>query len=76
MPSTDALIQAQPELGVRFVPFDRFVWSFAGGVLIQRALEHYLPLTVLVDLVRNEAAALHRTDRLRDSSPSGVPVAS
>ena len=48
----DALIQAQPEPGIRFVAFDRAVWSFAGGALIQRALENYLPLTTLVNLVR------------------------
>ena len=52
----DALILAQPELGIRFVPFDRVVWSFTGGALIQQALEKYLPLTTLVDLVRHEAA--------------------
>ena len=57
----DALVQAQPELGIHFVPFDRFVWSFPGGALLQRALENYLPLTTLVDLVRKEAAKLRRT---------------
>ncbi len=56
----DALIQAQPDIGIRFVPFDRFVRGFTGGALIQRALEHYLPLTTLVDLVRKEAAKLRR----------------
>ena len=56
----DALIQAQPELGIRFVAFDRVVWSFAGGALVQRALEHYLPLTTLVKLVRDEAAKIRR----------------
>ena len=56
----DALIHAQPELGIRFVPFDRFVWSFAGGALIQRTLEHYLPLTTLVNFVRGEAAKVRR----------------
>jgi hypothetical protein len=57
----DALIQAQPELGICFVPFDRVVWSFTGGALIQRALENYLPLTTLVDLVRDEAAKVRRS---------------
>jgi len=56
-----ALIQAQPELGIRFVSFDRFVWSFTGGALIQRALANYLPLTTLVDLVRKEATKLRRS---------------
>jgi len=68
----DALIQAQPELGIRFVPFERFVWSFAGGVLIQRALEHYLPLTALVDLVRKEATALRRTGGLQGDTRASV----
>lgn len=57
----DALVQAQPELGLRFVAFDRFVWRFPGGVLIQRALENYLPLTTLIDLVRKEAAKVRRS---------------
>jgi hypothetical protein len=48
-------------LGVRFVPFDRIVWSFTGGALIERALEEYLPLTTLVDLVRDEAAKVCRS---------------
>src|SRR6266550_6098252 len=48
----DALIQAQPELGICFVPFDRVVWSFTGGALIQQALENYLAVG---DLGRSRA---------------------
>jgi hypothetical protein len=57
----DALIQVQPELGICFVPFDRVVWSFTGGALIQRAIKNYLPLATLVDLVREEAAKVRRS---------------
>jgi hypothetical protein len=39
----------------------RAVWSFTGGALFQRAPENYLPLTTLVDLVRDEAAKVRRT---------------
>jgi DNA-binding transcriptional LysR family regulator len=64
----DALIRAQPELGIRFVPFDRFVWRFAGGALTQRALESYLPLTTLVKLVRDEAAKVRSAAQLQAPS--------
>jgi hypothetical protein len=64
----DALIHAQPELGIRFVAFDRFVWRFAGGALTQRALENYLPLTTLVQLVRDEAAKVRSAAQVRSRS--------
>jgi DNA-binding transcriptional LysR family regulator len=35
--------------------------SFTGCALIQRALENYLPLRTLVDLVRDEAAKVRRS---------------
>jgi DNA-binding transcriptional LysR family regulator len=56
----DSLIKAYPALGLRFVPFGRFIWRFPGGALIQRALESYLPVITLVDLVREEAMRLRQ----------------
>lgn len=56
----DALVKAEPGLGLEIVPFAGSIWKFPGGALVQRSLERYAPAVALLDAVREEAARLSK----------------
>ncbi|MBP8294524.1 MAG: LysR family transcriptional regulator [Burkholderiales bacterium] len=54
----DALVKAEPGLGLRIVPHLGAVRRFAGGGMVHRSLENYAPAVALLEAVRGEAARL------------------
>jgi hypothetical protein len=62
----DTLVAAHPDPGLAIVPITRPVRRFSAGALLHRSLENYAPAKVLLELVREGAAALPRR---------GVPTA-
>jgi DNA-binding transcriptional LysR family regulator len=57
---SEALINAQPDAGLRIVPLAIEIWRFMTGVLVQRSLEHHAPARALADLVHDEVVKLKR----------------
>jgi DNA-binding transcriptional LysR family regulator len=58
---SEALINAQPDVGIRIVPVALEIWRFPTGMLLHRSLEHYAPARSLADCVYAEVGTLRQT---------------
>ena len=58
---SEALINAQPDLGIRILPLALEIWRFSTGMLLHRSLEHYAPATALAECVYAEVRTLKPT---------------
>lgn len=57
---SEALINAQPDVGLRIVPVALDIWRFQTGMLAHRSLEQYGPVVALAGFVYDEVAKLKR----------------
>jgi DNA-binding transcriptional LysR family regulator len=58
---SEALINAQPDVGIRVLPLALEIWRFSTGMLLHRSLEHHAPARALGDCVYAEVSTLKRT---------------
>ena len=58
---SEALINAQPDIGLRIVPVPLSIWRFTTGMLVHRSLENYAPARALAEYVYDEVEKLKRT---------------
>ena len=57
---SEALIDTQPDLGLRIVPVALAIWRFPAGMLLHRSLEQHAPAAVLANLVHEQTSRFER----------------
>ena len=57
---SEALINTQPDLGLRIVPVALAIWRFPAGMLLHRSLEQHAPATALATLVHEQTSRFER----------------
>ena len=73
--ASEALIRAQPDVGIRIVPLTMEIWRYTTGMLAPRSLEHHAPVRVLADFVYEEVVKFKRAPAALSRAPRGQPVA-